>query len=308
MFDNIDPTWAWSPYEPSDRNPWDLRKVGHLYRRAAFGASWPELESGLKAGHAATLDRLLKGGPGLDAHDREMGHMAKTPIGQNNELLLRAWWLFRMLGTPHPLREKITLFWHNHFATSNAKVNNLRYMLGQNELMRKHALGRFDVMLQDMSKDPAMMVWLDTNLSKKGQPNENYSRELMELFSLGIGNYTENDVREGAKAFTGWELKNGQFFFNKAQHDATEKNYLSRKGKFGGEDIVKICLEQPSCSYRTSLRASSIVSSSAKAQRLPRSCWSRWRRSFVAAGTSARLSRRCSARTCSSRSTLTGPA
>jgi uncharacterized protein (DUF1800 family) len=246
---SIDPTWAWSPFEPSDRNPWDLRKVGHLYRRAAFGASWPELESGVKAGHAATLDRLLKGGPGLAEHDKEMERMVKTPIAQNDELQLRAWWLFRMLGTPHPLREKITLFWHNHFATSNAKVNNLRFMLGQNELMRKHGLGRFDAMLQEMSKDPAMMVWLDTNLSKKGQPNENYSRELMELFSLGIGNYTENDVREGARAFTGWELKNGVFAFNKAQHDAGAKKYLGREGKFGGEDIVKICLEQPSCPY-----------------------------------------------------------
>src|SRR5919198_5601899 len=109
----------------------------------------------------------------------------------------RAWELYRMLYGPHPLREKLTLFWHNHFATSNAKVNNAGSTLGQYGLMRRHALGSFRTLLQEMSKDPAMMVWLDTNLSKKGMPNENYARELMELFSLGRDQgYTEKDVRE----------------------------------------------------------------------------------------------------------------
>jgi uncharacterized protein (DUF1800 family) len=243
-----DPAWAWQAYEPSAENPWNLRKVGHLYRRAGFGANWSELQQGLKDGPAKTIDRVLKPSPGLEAHDKQLEQMARHVVAQGDETQLRAWWLFAVLTSPFPLREKMTLCWHNHFATSNAKVNSLRFMLGQNELMRRHALGNFAKMLQEMSKDPAMMVWLDTNLSKKGQPNENYSRELMELFSLGIGNYTEDDVREGARAFTGWELKNGQFHFNRSQHDAGEKNYLGRKGKFGGEDIVKVCLEQPACS------------------------------------------------------------
>src|SRR5207302_5124078 len=156
----------------------------------------------------------------------------------------RAWWLYRMLYTPHPLREKLTLFWHNHFATSNSKVNNAGFMLGQYRLMHRHALGSFRTLLQEMSRDPAMMVWLDTRDSKKGNPNENYARELMELFSLGLGHYTEKDIREAARAFTGWEIHGTEAFFNKAQHDDGVKTVLGRTGNWKGADIVRICLEQ----------------------------------------------------------------
>jgi uncharacterized protein (DUF1800 family) len=153
------------------------------------------------------------------------------------------------MGNPHPLREKMTHFWHNHFATSNAKVRNAGYMLGMYDLMSRHALGNFADLLQEMSKDPAMMVWLDTNQSKKGQPNENYARELMELFSLGIGNYTEKDIREAARAFTGWEVRDGKPFFNSSQHDSGDKTVLSKSGPFKGEDVVRVCLEQDCCAY-----------------------------------------------------------
>jgi uncharacterized protein (DUF1800 family) len=245
MSTSIDPRTAWEPYTPTAENPWDLRKVGHVYRRAAFGASWADLDTGLKAGPQPLIDRLLKGGepsPEYDeATDKFLSSAArKFNVGQQ----ATAWWLYRMLHGGHPLREKLTLFWHNHFATSNAKVQNAGYMVGQYELMYRHALGNFAELLQAMSKDPAMMVWLDTVQNKKGQPNENYARELMELFSLGIGNYTEKDIREAARAFTGWELKNGQFFNNKAQFDPTEKTVLGKTGKWAGEDIVRICLEQ----------------------------------------------------------------
>jgi uncharacterized protein (DUF1800 family) len=152
-----------------------------------------------------------------------------------------------MLESPHPLREKMTLFWHNHFATSNAKVQSVGYMLGQYDLMHRHALGSFRVLLQEMSKDPAMMVWLDTAGSKKASPNENYARELLELFSLGIGNYTEADIREAARAFTGWEIRDGKPFFNKGQHDTGTKKLLGKSGPYQGEDIVNLCLEQKIC-------------------------------------------------------------
>ena len=186
---------------------------------------------------------MLAGGPGQDAFERQLGEMMPGVLASGNETQVRAWWLFRMVYTPHPLREKLTLFWHNHFATSNAKVNNLGFMLGQNQLLRRHALGNFAELLQDISKDPAMMVWLDTNQSKKGMPNENYARELMELFSLGIGNYTEQDIREAARAFTGWEIKDGKYHFNRAQFDAGAKTVFGKTGNFTGEDIVKLCLE-----------------------------------------------------------------
>jgi uncharacterized protein (DUF1800 family) len=175
--------------------------------------------------------------------------MAQSLSKSNNGLQARAWWLYRMLYSRHPLREKMTLFWHNHFATSNAKVNNADFMLGQHELLYQHALGNFGTLLDDISKDRAMMVWLDTSLSKKGMPNENYARELMELFSLGIGNYSEQDIREAARAFTGWEIQSRKAVFNAQQHDDGDKTVLGRKGKWNGADIVRICLEQNSAPY-----------------------------------------------------------
>jgi uncharacterized protein (DUF1800 family) len=246
MAEGIDPRWAWEPYRPSDQEPWDLKKVGHLYRRTAFGASWSELEAALKAGPEAAVTRLLEGGPGADEFDRSTAERVPSIARANGGAQARAWWLYRMLYTPHPLREKLTLFWHNHFATSDTKVNNAGFMLGQYRLMYRHALGSFRTLLQEMSKDPAMMVWLDTRDSKKGNPNENYARELMELFSLGIGHYTEKDVREAARAFTGWEVQGTEPAFNAGQHDDGDKTVLGRTGKWAGADVVRICLEQPS--------------------------------------------------------------
>src|SRR5947209_6721324 len=245
----IDPRWAWEAYRPTAANPWDLRKAGHLYRRAAFGTTWDELQVAVADGPDTAVEKLLRGRD-IAAFEKNCQTMA-TSIGRfNNDGQVATWWLYRLVtANPHPLREKMTLFWHNHFATSNAKVRNASYMLGMYDLMSRHALGNFRDLLQDVSKDPAMMVWLDTTQSKKGQPNENYARELMELFSLGIGNYTEKDIREAAKAFTGWEIKDGKAVFNPAQHDDGAKTVLGRSGDWNGEDIVRICLEQDCCAY-----------------------------------------------------------
>ncbi len=249
MAEEITPGWAWDPYWPSDKNPWDARKVGHLYRRAAFGVTPAELKAALDAGPDRTIDRLLAGGDGQDDFDRQTAALAQSLARANNGNQARAWWAYRMLYGPHPLREKITLFWHNHFATSNVKVQNAGFMLRQYELMRRFALGSFRDLLREMSADPAMMVWLDTRDSKKGNPNENYARELMELFSLGVGNYTEQDVREAARAFTGWEIQGADAVFNAAQHDAGDKTVLGKAGKWKGDDVVNICLEQKIAPY-----------------------------------------------------------
>jgi uncharacterized protein (DUF1800 family) len=246
MTDRIDPQWAWQVYRPSAANPWDVRKVGHLYRRAAFGATYADLTKGVDAGPERTIAELWTGRDGLAAFEAQTQELARSIGRVNNGLQARAWWLYRMLYSPHPLKEKLTLFWHNHFATSNAKVNNAGYMLGQYDLMYRHAQGSFRDLLQEMSKDPAMMVWLDLSLSKKGMPNENYARELMELFSLGIGNYTETDIREAARAFTGWQIVDGKAHFDAAKHDDGDKSVLGQKGKWQGADIVRICLEQKS--------------------------------------------------------------
>ena len=237
---------AWRPYVPSAANPWTLPKVGHLYRRAGFGATHAELQQGLKDGPETTIERLLKGGSADDDFEKTSEYMASErslPAG-SSAAQLAAWWLYRMLHTPHPLREKLSLFWHNHFATSVVKVQNARYMLGQYRLIYHHALGSFRELLHGMSFDPAMMVWLDTRESKRGKPNENYARELMELFSLGIGHYTEADVREAAKAFTGYAVQQGAMVFAEREHDDGMKKVLGRSGKFAGKDVVDICLDQ----------------------------------------------------------------
>ena len=245
----LDPNWAWQQYRPSDAQPWNAKWAGHLYRRAAFGANWTELQRAVEQGPDKTIAQLLAGNQGqMPAFAEQVAEMAAS-IGPGDEATLRAWWLFRMLLAPHPLEEKLTLFWHNHFATSIGKVKNARHMLAQTEVLRRHALGNFGELLQAISKDPAMLVWLDTNQNKKGTPNENYARELMELFSLGIGHYTETDVREGARAFTGWELKDGRCFFDQYQHDDGNKTYLGKSGNWNGEDVVRICLEQEAAAY-----------------------------------------------------------
>jgi hypothetical protein len=241
----LDPQVAWQPYRPSPDAPWNIERVGHLYRRATFGATAAELDRGLTDGPAKTLERILSGGPGQDEFEKSTANLARSIVNANNGRQLSVWWLYRMLYTPHPLLEKVTLFWHNHFATSNAKVQSARFMHRQYELMRRQALGNFATLLTEMSKDPAMMVWLDTRNSKKGSPNENYARELMELFSLGIGHYTEKDIREAARAFTGWEIKANEAAFNEGNHDPGAKTVLSKSGTFRGEDIVRICLDQP---------------------------------------------------------------
>ncbi len=245
----LDPKLAWAPFAPTPQNPWDRAKVGHLYRRAGFGATASELDAGVKDGHAKTLDRVLNGAPESEDFTRTSDFMASersmppgAPQGR-----LSAWWLDRMLKTRHPLREKLTLFWHNHFATSNAKVQNACFMLTQYRLIQSHALGSFRELLTKMGSDPAMLVWLDTNTSTKAAPNENYAREVMELFSLGVGNYTEADIRQAARAFTGYEIKDGKGTLNRRQHDTSEKEVFGKKGKFTGEDIAKLCLDHDAC-------------------------------------------------------------
>ncbi|MEL7473012.1 MAG: DUF1800 family protein, partial [Planctomycetota bacterium] len=132
---------------------------------------------------------------------------------------LQAWWLERMIETPKPLEEKMTLFWHGHFATSYRTIEHSYHMLRQNRMFRAHALGNFGALLFGIIRDPAMLAYLDNNDSTKAEPNENLARELMELFSLGEGNYTERDIKEGARALTGYTFRNNEFLFNQRQHD-----------------------------------------------------------------------------------------
>jgi uncharacterized protein (DUF1800 family) len=242
--DKIDPALAWQPWRPSRSDPWGRKWAAHLLRRAAFGCSRADLLEAERLGHQGTLDLLLRGRPGVEDVQETLTDVGRVAAEQGAEQL-RGWWLYCMLHSLHPLREKLTLFWHNHFATSNDKVQNAVLMFRQNCLLRQHALGKFGPMLQAVSKDPAMLVWLDSNRNVKGAANENYARELMELFSLGVGNYTEKDIKEAARAFTGWHTDGADFAFNARAHDDGTKTVLGQQGAWDGGDVVRIVLEQP---------------------------------------------------------------
>jgi len=157
---------------------------------------------------------------------------------------LNFWWIDRMVRTPRPLEEKMTLFWHGHFATSEEKLRDYRKIELQIATLRAQATGNFGELLVAVAKDPAMLVFLDAAQNVKGAPNENFGREVMELFTMGVGNYTEDDIREAARAFTGWGNDDLTFVIDAARHDAGHKKFLGREGNFTGEDILRIILEQ----------------------------------------------------------------
>lgn len=224
----------------------EQRRIAHLLRRAGFGATADETAVYAQLGFDASVQRLVdyQNVP----NDQVEGQSAAL-AGQLDMTKLpsiQAVWLYRILNTARPLEEKMTLFWHNHFATANYKVGNPQAMHAQNALFRANALGSFRDLLYAVSRDPAMLRWLDSNSNRKASPNENYARELMELFTMGVGNYTEQDVRESARAFTGWFFDRNQgFVFNRNQHDLGQKTFLGRTGNLDGDDIVNIILEEP---------------------------------------------------------------
>lgn len=241
-YSKIDPDWAWSDYSPSAAGTtWDLRRASHLYRRAGFGADYATLHDALSRSPAEIVDGWLN--LATPEFAKQMDGVAKSVVATNSTEGLAAWWAYRMLHTPRQLTEKLTLFWHGHFATSVAKVENVRLMLDQNETLRSHASGDFRALVQAISRDPAMLIYLDSNTNRKAHPNENYARELMELFCLGEGQYTEQDIRELAKCFTGWEIRRDKFRFNRRQHDSGEKSFLGHTGAFSGEGAVHVVMQ-----------------------------------------------------------------
>ncbi len=248
-----DPEQAWAPFEPTSETPWDLASVAHLHRRAGFSAPWSQLQRDLEAGPSAAVDQILRGeklsGDGTPSLEFEelMNTMANR-LGSSGSLeQLQGTWLYRMIFTQHPLRERLTLFWHDHFATSFEKVADAGLMVRQNALLRKHALGNFGELLNAIGRDPAMLIWLDATANRKAKPNENYAREVMELFTLGRGHYTEIDIQEAARAFSGSFVNNGRFQVIAREVDEGEKTLFGQLGNFSGDDVARILLEQPAC-------------------------------------------------------------
>lgn len=244
--------------------------VAHLLRRAGFGASTAELDAAVSAGYAATVERLLAGGgaapdptgdqvpvPTFAAYQK-VEAKTKTPAviaeRKAQERAWRAelrplqdWWLNRMIVSATPLREKLSLLWHGHFATAVSKVKDPKLMYLQNQVFRTMGTGSFEDLTQAVAKTGAMTIWLDIMTDKKVHPNENFARELMELFTLGVGNYTQDDVEQGARCFTGWTYNRttDQWSLQARQHDNGVKTFLGRTGDLSGEDAISTILAQP---------------------------------------------------------------
>jgi uncharacterized protein (DUF1800 family) len=223
---------------------WTRRDAAHLVRRTRLGASRGDIDQAFADGPAAAIERLLT--EQQESREFLSRDAALRTVAQNSGNIadLRAWWAHRLLDSANPLVEKMTLFWHGHFATSNAKVQSLAQMEAQNALFRRHALGSFRELLHGVARDVAMLVWLDGNANRRRQPNENFARELMELFSLGVGNYTEGDIKEAARAFSGWHVRRNEFWLNRMQRDGSEKTVFGQTGNLDGDDIVELCLKQ----------------------------------------------------------------
>jgi uncharacterized protein (DUF1800 family) len=230
---------------------WTNKEVVHLLLRAGFGVAKEEVAACLALGREETVRRLVTGEALIDKAPKLISFDEFHADGKKalDPLLLvdqQMYWLYRMVNSPTPLIEKMTLFWHGHFATANYKVKDASLMVKQNELFRQYAMGNFKELITEIGKDPAMMIWLDVNQNKKGKPNENYAREVMELFTLGIGHYTEMDVKESARAFTGWTYNKNdhKVNYNAKQHDNDAKTLLGESGKLDADDVIDILFHQ----------------------------------------------------------------
>jgi uncharacterized protein (DUF1800 family) len=271
---------------PKAESTWTLNEAAHLLNRAGFGGDPEEIKALHAMGRVKAVDSLLASQDPPDAFPRPSWATIEQAIAdfreraQQRRETMRAtrglspeaaekarresnkqqqrenrehglegqgWWFRRMLHTKAPLREKMTLFWHDHFATSIQKVKLPVFMIEQNDLFRRHAFGSFRELTQSIVMDPAMLFYLDTQNSRKGKPNENFAREVMELFTLGEGNYTEEDIREAARAFTGYQLEfmTGKVTHNRRQWDETDKTIFGKTGPFDGKDVVNLIFEKP---------------------------------------------------------------
>ncbi|HEU0020207.1 MAG TPA: DUF1800 domain-containing protein [Dehalococcoidia bacterium] len=233
----------------------DLALMAHLMRRAGFGASREELEARCQQGYGATVEDLLHPENQPPVDDDVLFRYFPNYEGGMAPVQSQAHWLYRMINTQRPLEEKMVLFWHQLFATGNSKIDNPPEMVEQIATFRRHALDTFPNILTELARNPAMIFWLDNNGNHKGAINENWGRELLELFSMGVGNYSEEDIKEASRAFTGWtiapkipRLPLGRFYWNfeykPEDHDYGQKTFLGQTGNFNGEDIIGIIVQQ----------------------------------------------------------------
>ena len=230
----------------------DIDLLGHLYRRAGFGATREQLESYAKLSYEDTVEALLNPDPKKDIQD----DVLERYIHGEGPPIFVAGWLYRMINSEAQLQEKMTLFWHHVFATGLVKNEHVLAAKNQIKMFRRNGMGDMTTILNDLSRDPAMLFWLDNNENRNGEPNENYGRELLELFSLGVGNYSELDIKDASRAFTGWTFEQppplyphgyypAKFLFREDDHDNGEKTFLGVTGNLNGGDIIDIIVKSP---------------------------------------------------------------
>ena len=257
-----------APTVAAETLAFDARAAEHLLSRAGFGATEAEVRRAVRLGLDATLDELFVGDPrprepwnerlvGVRATNASLQDAPREERQKKNRELRRLdrqqlgvwrnWWVTRLLDGDDPLRERMVLFWHGHFPSSMGDVGNGHELIEQNRLFRSHALGNVRELTRRIARDAAMLEFLDNDENQKKKPNENFARELLELFTLGEGHYTEDDVRAVARAFTGWTDVDGRFVFRKGQHDAGQKTVLGVTDNLGGDDVVRILFEAPRC-------------------------------------------------------------
>jgi uncharacterized protein (DUF1800 family) len=230
----------------------DIDLLGHLYRRAGFGATREQLESYAGRSYEDTVETLLNPDPKRDIQDDVM----ERYIHGEGPPIFVAGWLYRMINTEAQLQEKMALFWHHVFATGLVKNEHVLSAKNQIKMFRQNGMGDMTTILNDLSRDPAMLFWLDNNENRNGEPNENYGRELLELFSIGVGNYSEQDIKDASRAFTGWTFEQppplyphgyypAKFLFREDDHDNGEKTFLGVTGNLNGGDIIDIIVKSP---------------------------------------------------------------
>ncbi len=239
-------------------NKEDLALMAHLMRRAGFGANRDELEQLVAKGYDAVVEDLVN--PPAERHGGQSELLLRYYPGcllpGGNPVMGQANWLYNMVSTDKPLEEKMALFWHHVFATGNSKLDNCDQMLVQIDMFREKGMGNYRDLIMDLSKNPAMIFWLDNNENHRDAVNENWGRELLELFTMGVSNYTEVDVREASRAFTGWTISPklprqpyGRypwfFSYREEDHDFGEKTFLGQTGNFNGEEIIDIVVNEP---------------------------------------------------------------
>jgi len=230
----------------------ELAQIAHLMRRAGFGSTRAELEALASKGYEAAVDDL--------AHPERFPEVEEDVIeryyGGEGYPIFAGIWMFRMLNSQRPLKEKMALFWHHVFATGVTKNQHVMASVNQINTFRRVGMTNMRDILVELAKDPAMIFWLDNNENRNGEPNENWGRELLELFSMGVGNYTERDIKDASRAFTGWTFSQpiplyphgyypANFIYDADDHDHGEKTFLGQTGNLNGEDIISIIVKQP---------------------------------------------------------------